>query len=155
MQQNIKDTWPVNVIFHININQIEYTIFSFFSQTQSTTRRADTTLSKRITELFGVIAHLRVQWLISQLTKILLNYFKSSLNTLKYYLCDPYPDSATIFNTSVKTKCKQTNPRFLTNVGWFLKWIKERFYFESCRSRSLYLFLQNKLKFENILYLLI
>jgi hypothetical protein len=28
-----------------------------------------------------------------------------------------YPDSATIFNISVKTKCKQTNPRFLTNVA--------------------------------------
>jgi len=51
---------------------------------------------------------------------------------LKYYLCGPYPDSATIFNISVKTKCKQTNPQFLTNVamsgdiahayfGWFLK----------------------------------
>ena len=75
---------------------------------------------------------------------------------MKYYLYGLYPNSATIFNISVKTKCKQTNPRFLTNVamsgdivnayfGWFLKWIKERFYFE-----SLYIVLQNKLKFENI-----
>jgi hypothetical protein len=57
-------------------------------------------------------------------------------------------DSATNFNISVKMKCKQTNPRFLTNVttsgdvahvffGWFLKWIKERFYFESFRDWSL------------------
>jgi hypothetical protein len=85
---------------------------------------------------------------------------------MKYYLYGLYPNSATIFNISVKTKCKQTNPRFLTNVamsgdivnayfGWFLKWIKERFYFESFRNWSLYLFLQNKLKFENIWYLLI
>jgi len=48
MQAHIKDTWPVNVIFHRNINQTKDTIFSFFSQTQSTARRADTTLSKRI-----------------------------------------------------------------------------------------------------------
>jgi hypothetical protein len=37
--------------------------------------------------------------------------------------------------------------------GWFLKWIKERFYFEYFRNWSLYLFPQNKLKFENIWYL--
>jgi hypothetical protein len=43
--------------------------------------------------------------------------FKSSSNTLKYYLYGLYPDSATIFNISVKTKCKQTNPRFLANVA--------------------------------------
>ena len=114
------------------------------------------------TEPSGVFA----QWLISRLTKIVLNKFKSSSNTLKYYLYGLYPDSATIFNISVKTKCKQTNPRFLTNVatsgdiahayfGWFLKWIKERFYFQSFRNWSLYLFLQNKLKFENIWYLVI
>ena len=49
-----------------------------------------------------------------------------------YYLYGLYPDYARIFNISVKTKCKQTNPQFLTNVatsgdieyayfGWFLK----------------------------------
>ena len=56
----------------------------------------------------------------------------SSSNTVKYYFYGPYPDSATIFDISVKMKCKQTNHRFLTNVatfddiahadfGWFLK----------------------------------
>jgi hypothetical protein len=55
---------------------------------------------------------------------------------LKYYLYGLYPDSTTIFNISVKMKCKQTNPRFLTNVttsgdiahayfGWFLKWTRK------------------------------
>ena len=55
---------------------------------------------------------------------------------MKYYLYGLYPDSTTIFNISVKMKCKQTNPRFLTNVttsgdiahayfGWFLKWTRK------------------------------
>jgi hypothetical protein len=50
---------------------------------------------------------------------------------------------------NLKMKCKQINPRLLTNVAtsgdimhayfeWFLKWIKERFYFESVRNWSLY-----------------
>ena len=74
-------------------------------------------LVRIITALSGVIMHLRVQWLISLLTKILLNSFKSSSNTVKYYFYGPYPDSATIFDISVKMKCKQTNHRFLTNFA--------------------------------------
>jgi hypothetical protein len=105
----------------------------------------------------SVIAHLRFQWLISQLTKILwinLNHPQIHWSII----CMVFIRIPLQFLTF---QWKQTNPRFLTNVatsgdiahayfGWFLKWIKERFYFESFRNWSLYLFLQNKLKFENI-----
>ena len=77
-----------------------------------------------------------------------IDLISSSANTLKYYLYGPYLDSATIFNISVKIKCKQNNPRFLTNVttssdivhayfGMFLKWKREKFHFESFCNWSL------------------
>ena len=47
---------------------------------------------------------------IIELIYIILKYFE-------VLSCGPYPDSTTIFNISVKTKCKQTNPQFLTNVA--------------------------------------